>query len=88
MKRYCRQQWLEGHEFLAYSVSTDKLVCLACILFPTEGKHGTRSLLVEKPYQNWKDAKADIKKHHLTQYHQMCLAKMNGFVSTSNRPTG
>ena len=64
---------LKFSDFLAYSRSTQGLFCLACVLFPTSGAHEGASraqYLVTKPYQNWKDGKADLMAHAHLHYHQ------------------
>ena len=75
--------------FLAYSRSTQGLFCLACVLFPTSSAHEGASqaqYLVTKPYQNWKDGKADLMAHAHLHYHQGAEAKLKAFVSTMENP--
>ncbi|XP_078679498.1 52 kDa repressor of the inhibitor of the protein kinase-like [Branchiostoma floridae x Branchiostoma belcheri] len=87
MNRYCQRDWLDQHKFLAYSTAKDGLYCLCCTLFPTTSSHGQPSLLVKRPYTNWKDAKADMQDHDAKcQYHKNSLAKMTAFVETMQNP--
>jgi hypothetical protein len=42
---------------------------------------------VTKPYQNWKDGKADLMTHAHLHYHQGAEAKLKAFVSTMENPS-
>ena len=89
-QRRCNREWFEIFDFLAYSSSTQGLFCLACVLFPTSSAHQGASraqYLVTKPYQNWKDGKADLMAHTHLHYHQGAEAKLKAFVSTMENPS-
>ena len=81
---------VEIFDFLAYSMSMQGLFCLACVLFPTSGAHegvSRAQYLVTKPYQNWKDVKADLMAHAHLHYHQGAGARLSAFVSTMENPS-
>ena len=79
--RYCNRDWLDEFPFLAYSKSQDGLYCLSCILFPCGIPSQQRAnLLISAPYQNWKDARADILKHSTLKYHLQSEYSRRAFV--------
>lgn len=79
--RQCKYEWLEIYETFTYSTEMDGLFCLACVLFPVQCATTPRAqLLINKPYNNWKDAHSDLQKHSLLKYHQDATAKMNNFL--------
>ena len=89
-QRRCNRQWFDIFDFLAYSRSAEGLFCLACVLFPTSGAHegvSRAQYLVTKPYQNWKDGKADLMAHAHLHYHLGAEARLRAFVSTMENPS-
>ena len=63
------------------------MYCLACVLFPVSAKRTLKAkALISEPYSNWKDAKHDITKHSLLDYHKESFAKMSGFIETYEHP--
>ncbi|CAC5413885.1 unnamed protein product [Mytilus coruscus] len=67
-KGSCCRDWFEQFPFIAYSQSKDGLYCLACKFFPdTSGRR--QRLLVTEPFNKWKDATINLKKHAQTGYH-------------------
>nr|XP_054760699.1 52 kDa repressor of the inhibitor of the protein kinase-like [Lytechinus pictus] len=86
-KRSCYHGWFQQHDFLAYSKNSDGLFCLCCVLFPVSAKQGSRSnLLITTPYRNWKDAKADLRKHAVLEYHKDASALMRAFLNSTENP--
>lgn len=87
LNRYCQREWFTTFPFIAYSQKGDGLYCLCCVLFPSPSKHGQPRLLVSKPYNNWKDAKTDLKGHAACNYHRDADARMDGFLKTMAMPS-
>ena len=87
MYRHCNREWFDSFKFIAYSKAQDGLYCLCCVLFPTAYKYGISSLLIKQPYNNWKDAKADLKSHATCGYHKSSEARMEAFMHTMVNPT-
>jgi hypothetical protein len=85
MKRYCSHNWFQQFEFLAYSKKHDGVYCLSCVLFPDDA-HRRPAKLITEPYQNWKDAIADLKSHSANEYHKNSHAKLKGFMGTYLNP--
>ena len=66
---------------MAYSKSKDGLYCLSCILFPCGIPSQQRAnLLMSAPYQNWKNARADILKHSTLKYHLQSECSRRAFL--------
>jgi len=86
ISRYCKREWFKRYNFIAYSVKSDGLFCLACVLFP-DTSHRRASFLIEKPYNNWKDATTDLNTHLKTEYHMTSFAKFNSFMQTYEHPS-
>lgn len=80
--RHCQLKWFNEYTWLAYSSSTKGLGCLACILFPTQFKHGIADNLISKPYDNWKDAAQELAAHSTVYYHLQSEAKLQAFIET------
>ena len=81
--RYCNRDWLTEFPFLAYSKSLDGLFCLSCVLFSSGISNQHRAnLLISAPYQNWKDARADILKHSTLKYHLDSECKRQAFMES------
>lgn len=69
--RFCKREWFEKYEFLAYSVPQNGLFCLCCSLFPVPFKYGKKAeAMIRTPYRNWKHALADINNHSNLEYHR------------------
>ena len=81
IRRYCcLHEWFDNFKFLSYSKSTDGLLCLECVLFPTSVHQGSRAkILITLPYRNWKDAREDLKNHSVLEYHNDSMEQMNNF---------
>jgi len=75
---------MEDWKWLAYSVQVDGAYCKYCCLFATTVGHqsAVAGKLVRTPFRDWKDAKAEFKKHENTKYHQQCLEKTANFLAT------
>lgn len=86
MNRFCCQDWLTKFEFTCYSKCDDELYCIACVLFPDASYRRPRKLITE-PYQNWKDAIHDLKKHATCEYHMNSMAKLKAFNATYAHPS-
>lgn len=71
---YCCRDWFKAFPFISHSRSADGLFCLACVLFP-DSAHRRPKKLITEPYQNWKDALEDLKKHATCDYHMNSTAK-------------
>lgn len=73
--------------WLAYSKSTNSVLCKVCFLFATnatcgKGDHQSRSGFVEKPYfNNWQKSKAKMQRHSETGYHKFCIAASQNFMN-------
>lgn len=88
-KRSCQHKWFSQFDFISYSTKENGLYCLACLLFAVENTtSGRAKLLIEKPYKNWKDSIADLKKHSVCDYHMTSATKMKYFVSTTENDAG
>ena len=87
-QRYCKREWLQHHEYLSYSKEADGLFCLACLLFPVRAYRGQRANnLINTPYQNWKDAISNLRKHATLEYHIRSKMTMDGFLETTRNPS-
>jgi len=87
ISRRCCSQWLDKFDFVGYSVAMDGLFCLSCVLFPMPAHKGQRAnVLIASPYQNWKDAQADLTNHTTLQYHLDSKEKMDTFLQTMEKP--
>ncbi|XP_035660282.1 52 kDa repressor of the inhibitor of the protein kinase-like [Branchiostoma floridae] len=86
MNRYCQREWLETFEFVSYSTEQDGLYCLPCVLFPTSSTREQPTLLVKRPFRNWKDAKNDLQVHGLLENHRNSEARMKAFKDTMQNP--
>jgi len=78
--RHCQLKWFHDYTWLAYSASKKGLGCLACILFPTNSKHGIADKLISKPFDNWKDAAKYLEDHGALYYHLQSAAKLQAFI--------
>lgn len=77
-ERSCCPDWFEQFRFIAYSKSKDGLYCLACKFFPDTSGRRPR-LLVTQPFNKWKDATIDLKKHAQTGCHADSMVRLNEF---------
>ncbi len=58
------------------------------VLFPITPSRASRAQkLISSPYQNWKDAKSDLKAHGHLEYHRDSMALMNGFLAMMKKPS-
>ena len=80
--RYCNRDWLTEFTFLSYSRTQDGLYCLSCVLFPTGNESLRANLLINTPYQNWKNVRSDMMKHSTLQYHKTSDAIRLAFIQT------
>ena len=62
------------------------MFCLPCVLFP-DTSHRRPKKLISEPYQNWKNALEDLKKHSTYDYHQNSVVKYKSFISTNLDPS-
>ena len=86
--RRCSRVWLNTHDFICYSKSTDGLFCLSCVLFPVSAYRGKRAeKIISSPYRNWKDAKLDLQRHANLQYHRHSKTRMDSFMARMNNPS-
>lgn len=84
-KRSCCREWFTKFEFISYSKDKDGIYCLACKFFPdTSGRRPRK--LVSEPYQNWKDAITDLKRHASSETHLNSIVRLSGFQETYMRP--
>jgi hypothetical protein len=81
VNRQCCRDWFQRFSFLSYSQKSHGLFCLACALFPPMS-HRRASYLIDKPYNNWKDALTVIKSHSHCEYHITSMAKLQAFIKT------
>ena len=44
------------------------------------------TMMITKPYSNWKDAKSDVKAHSVLEYHRNAMALMTSFKWTMVNP--
>ncbi|CAG2254819.1 unnamed protein product [Mytilus edulis] len=80
-KRSCCREWFTKFEFISYSKDKDGIYCLACKFFPdTSGRRPRK--LVSEPYQNWKDAITDLKRHASSETHLNSIIRLSGFQET------
>ena len=82
IKIYCQHSWFTDFDFISYSTSQDELYCTECVLFHTETHKEQPSVLIYKPYTNWKNFTSDVQNLSQTESHRMSKAKMDVFVST------
>ena len=88
IKRYCQHSWFTDFDFISYSTSQDGLYSTACVLFHTETQTEQPSVLVYKPYTNWKKLYSLICKITVgLESHRISKAKMDAFVSTYIQPS-
>lgn len=80
--RYCNRDWLIEFPFLSYSKQQDGLYCLSCVCFPTGGGVVRADNLIKNPYQNWKNAHADLINHSSLLYHKTADAIRLAFIQT------
>ena len=69
-KRY-QSGYLKETGLIIYATQRQRMVCIAwgaCVLFP-DSSHCRPNKLISEPYQNWKDALEDLKKHASCEYH-------------------
>ena len=86
--RRCSRVWLNTHDFICYSKSTDDLFCLSCVLYPVSAYRGKRAeKIISSPYRNWKDAKLDLQRHANLQYHRDSKTRMDSFMERMNNPS-
>ncbi|CAC5365224.1 unnamed protein product [Mytilus coruscus] len=84
-KRSYFREWFTKFEFLSYSKDKDGLYCLVPKFFPdTSGRRPRK--LVSEPYQNWKDAITDLKRHASSETHLNSIIRLSGFRETYMRP--
>lgn len=76
-------KWLGEWNWLIFSPSTNGAFCKYCSLFCTVvGQQSSQGgKLVTYPFNNWKKAKEEFKKHAETNYHQQCKIKASNFLS-------
>ncbi|VDI71742.1 Hypothetical predicted protein [Mytilus galloprovincialis] len=84
-KRSCCREWFTKFEFISYSKDKDGIYCLACKFFPDTSSRRPRKL-VSEPYQNWKDAITDLKRHASSETHLNSIIRLSGFQETYIRP--
>ena len=80
--RHYNRDWLIEFPFLSYSKAEDGLYCLSCVFFRTGNDRLHANLLIQSPYQNWKNARADIIKHSTLQYHRTSETMRLAFMQT------
>mgnify|MGYP000751363744 FL=1 len=85
VNRSCLHEWFLKFDFIAYSKKCDGLFCLACVFFP-DTSHRRPKKLISEPYQNWKDAQADLSSHSTCDYHKSSMAKLLAFKTTNENP--
>ena len=56
------------------------VILVYCSILKTENQTRPANILVTKPYQNWKDAKSDLKTHSVTDAHVTATAKREAFM--------
>ena len=89
INRYCQDEWFTQFDFLSYSVAQDSIYCNTCALFLVESPRGNKqkpNILVTKPYNNWKDAKGDLRIHSVSEAHVLATVKKGAFIDTYLKP--
>ena len=80
--RHRNHDWLIEFPFLSYSKAEDGLYCLSYVFFRTGNDRLHANLLIQSPYQNWKNARTDIIKHSTLQYHRTSETMRFAFMQT------
>ena len=65
------------------AIQNKQMVKLACVLFP-DNAHRRPKKLISEPYNNWKDAVEDLKKHAQHSYHLDSKFRLDAFLKTSD----
>ena len=73
----------DDFSWIEYSVKKDSVFCFACRHFSTEaarkGETEGRRVFVNVGYKQWKDAKANFKKHDISDRHKLSIILWSNF---------
>ena len=81
---YCRSDWFEKNDWLVFSVISDSLYCLSCLIFPSAVKKQS-ALTLKSGLQNWSSAKLKISNHKGTDVHNLLSGKLDGCLRSEQK---
>ena len=87
--RQFNRKYLDVFPWMYYCKSSNGVACLACILFPKDGKFMScpTEVMVTRPHTNFKKTNADAKAHESSQSHKEATARFFAFQDSYHNPS-